>query len=66
MEWVKSLNPQQKALADKVIRAAEKYGVDPAFALSTAKAENDDFMHSVKRKSGKGAITLFPYTTLFR
>jgi hypothetical protein len=58
MEWVKSLNPQQKALADKVIRAAEKYGVDPAFALSTAKAENDDFMHSVKRKSGKGAIGL--------
>jgi hypothetical protein len=58
MEWVKSLNPQQKALADKVVRAAEKYGVDPAFALSTAKAENDDFMHSVKRKSGKGAIGL--------
>jgi hypothetical protein len=58
MEWVNSLNPQQKALADKVVRAAEKYGVDPAFALSTAKAENDDFMHSVKRKSGKGAIGL--------
>lgn len=58
MEWVKSLNPQQKALADKVVRAAEKYGVDPAFALSTAKAENDDFMHSVKRKSNKGAIGL--------
>jgi hypothetical protein len=58
MEWVKSLNPQQKALADKVTRAAEKYGVDPAFALSTAKAENDDFMHSVKRKSNKGAIGL--------
>jgi hypothetical protein len=58
MEWVNSLNPQQKALADKVVRAAEKYGVDPAFALSTAKAENDDFMHSVKRKSNKGAIGL--------
>jgi len=58
MEWVNSLNPQQKILADKVTRAAEKYGVDPAFALSTAKAENDDFMHSVKRKSNKGAIGL--------
>ena len=58
MEWVKSLNPQQKVLADKITRAAEKYGVDPAFALSTAKAENEDFMHSVKRKSRKGAIGL--------
>lgn len=58
MEWVNSLNPQQKVLADKITRAAEKYGVDPAFALSTAKAENEDFMHSVKRKSRKGAIGL--------
>ena len=58
MEWVNSLNPKQKVLADKITRAAEKYGVDPAFALSTAKAENDDFMHSVKRTSRKGAIGL--------
>ena len=58
MEWVNSLNPKQKVLADKIVRAAEKYGVDPAFALSTAKAENEDFMHNVSRKSRKGAIGL--------
>jgi hypothetical protein len=53
MEWLDSLNKKQRAAADKVARAAEKYNVPRELALAAAMQEST---FDQRKKSGTGPV----------